>query len=107
MAEGETTAGERTGKSTSGEKKYSKTSSLLPLQTVQLITPENGSVVSKMMAYDLGVSSPDQMNQKQQEVQQLNKDLLEQRAAMAALHSSLENKDKVRPHSFSNMMSQH
>lgn len=37
------------------------------------------------------------MNQKQQEVQQLNQDLLEQRAELAALRSSLDNKEMVRP----------
>lgn len=37
------------------------------------------------------------MSQRQQEVQQLNQDLLEQRAEMAALRSSLESKELVRP----------
>lgn len=42
------------------------------------------------------VSSPCQMSQKQQEVQQLNQDLLEMRAEMAALRSSLESKELVK-----------
>lgn len=37
------------------------------------------------------------MSQKQLEVQQLNQDLLEQRAETAALRSSLESKELVRP----------
>lgn len=37
-----------------------------------------------------------QVNQQQQEAQQLNQDLLQQKAEVTALRSSLENKEKVR-----------
>lgn len=36
-----------------------------------------------------------QVNQQQQEAQQLNQDLLQQKAEVTALRSSLENKEKV------------
>lgn len=37
-----------------------------------------------------------QMTQQQQEVERMNKELLEQRAEMAHIRSSLQNKEKVR-----------
>lgn len=40
--------------------------------------------------------SPHQVNQQQQEVQQLNQDLVQHKAEVMALRSSLENKEKVR-----------
>lgn len=40
--------------------------------------------------------SPHQVNQQQQEVQQLNQDLVQQKAEVMALRSSLESKEKVR-----------
>lgn len=44
----------------------------------------------------LTVSSPDQMNQQQHEVQKLNQQLLEQQAELAVLRGTLDNKEKVR-----------
>jgi len=43
------------------------------------------------------VSSPDQVDQQQQELQRLNRELQEQRAESAHLRSSLDNKVMVRP----------
>lgn len=58
-------------------------------------TPSVGAQASRMCP-QLCASSPDQVNQQQQEAQQLNQDLLQQKAAVTALRSSLENKEKVR-----------
>lgn len=40
-------------------------------------------------------SSPAQVNQQQQDVQQLNQDLEQQKAEVAALRGSLESKERV------------
>lgn len=53
-------------------------------------------LLHRQTVLNIVVSSPCQMSQKQQEVQQLNQDLLEQRAEIAALRSSLESKELVK-----------
>lgn len=52
--------------------------------------------VPRVLVVFLCVPPHHQVNQQQQEAQQLNQDLVQQKAELMALRSSLENKEKVR-----------
>ena len=98
FTESEDTAGEWAGKTTAGEKEHGETSSA-PDSTAH--TPCDIicfclGLQRLMNEYWISDSSATQMSQQQQEADRLNRELLEQRAELALLRSTLQNKEMVR-----------